>query len=89
MRSHTLQLTTTASPTAPARVLALCAQRGVDVGGIHADRLDRESAWRIELGVTVDDEAALELLICRLNRLVDVIDLRLLDEVSGPHAGRP
>jgi acetolactate synthase regulatory subunit len=73
MADHLLQVETTSSAEVPTRITRLLAQRRMRVRGLHMARRPSDDAWSIQLVVDVPDENQAELLVKRLNRLVDVI----------------
>ena len=59
----------------PSRICALLAQRVVTISGIKMSHDPVTSRWIIELVACIEDEPELELLIKRLDRLVDVLEV--------------
>jgi acetolactate synthase small subunit len=86
MAERLLLVETTSSDGVPARIAQLLAQRRVRVGSLHMARQPGSGVWSIRLVVDVTEENQAELLVKRLNRVVDVI--RVVDTaVSGPRGG--
>jgi acetolactate synthase small subunit len=81
MAERLLLVETTSSDQVPARIARLLAQRRVQVGSLHMARQPGGGAWSIRLVVDVTDENQAELLVKRLNRVVDVI--RVIDTEEG------
>jgi acetolactate synthase regulatory subunit len=73
MAERLLLVETTSSDEVPARIARLLAQRRVRVGSLHMARQPGSGVWSIQLVVDVTDENQAELLVKRLNRVVDVI----------------
>ena len=59
----------------PSRICALLAQRVVTISSIKMSHNPATSRWIIELVACIEDDADLELLVKRLDRLVDVLEV--------------
>jgi len=59
----------------PTRICGLLAQRVVTISSIQMIHDHAASQWAIQLVACVENELELELLIKRLNRLVDVLEV--------------
>ncbi|WP_033295443.1 ACT domain-containing protein [Amycolatopsis jejuensis] len=73
MPAHVLSLIATDAHAVPARVCSLLAQRRVAVDSMQISRLPGAPAWWIQLGLRPGEDRDFELLIKRMNRLVDVV----------------
>ena len=82
MADRLLLMETTSSDAVPARITQLLAQRRMRVGSLHMARRPGDGTWSIQLVVDLADESQAELLVKRLNRLVDVI--RVVDSEAEP-----
>jgi acetolactate synthase regulatory subunit len=86
MADHLLRVETTSSDQVPARITRLLAQRRVPVRSLRMARRPGDHAWSIHLIVGLTEQAEVELLVKRLNRVVDVICV-VDTAVSGPPSG--
>jgi acetolactate synthase small subunit len=81
MAERLLLVETTSSDGVPARIAHLLAQRRVRVGSLHMTRQPGSGRWSIRLVVDVAEENQAELLVKRLNRVVDVV--RVVDTAAA------
>ncbi|MGH3246884.1 MAG: ACT domain-containing protein [Trebonia sp.] len=72
MTEHSLRVETTSSDEVPARITRLLAQRRVPVRSLRMARRPGDRAWSIHLVVGLTEQTEVELLVKRLNRLIDV-----------------
>ena len=72
----------TASSKVPTRISGLLAQRQVPVIGMHMNRRPEDGSWYIQLVVDLADADEEELLVKRLDRIVDVV--RVFDPGARP-----
>lgn len=79
MAERLLRMVTLGGPSVPSRVCSLLAQRSVEFSSIQMTRETSMSGWVIQVVVHVKDEPELHLLITRLNRLVDVVNVIEVD----------
>jgi acetolactate synthase small subunit len=77
MADRLLLVETTGSDQIPTRIAGLLAQRRMQVSSLQMARLPGDGAWSVRLVVDVTDENQAELLVKRLNRIIDVV--RVID----------
>jgi acetolactate synthase I/III small subunit len=83
---HLLSVVATDTSVVPARVCGLLAQRNIAVSSIQMVKPAGGAYWCIQLVVCLGPEESVELVVKRLNRLVDVVKVV---EISGkPHHER-
>ena len=85
MADRLLLVETTSSDEIPARIIRMLTQRRTQIVSLHMARRHNGGAWFIQLVVDVTGENEIELLVKRLNRLVDVISVVDADGVPTPH----
>lgn len=73
MVEHLLSVLGTDSRTLPARVCGLLAQRNIPVSSVQMAKPVGSQHWWIQLVVCVDSTTEVQLVVNRLNRLVDVV----------------
>lgn len=92
MTERLLHIEASAAPTLPARVTGLLVQRQIPLNSLHAER-QSDGCWRVQITISIADNAALERIVKWLNRLVDVtrvVVLGPLDDVATvPPVGVP
>jgi acetolactate synthase small subunit len=81
MADRLLLVETTGSDEVPTRITRLLAQRRMQVSSLHMARRPDDRAWSVRLVVDVADENQAELLVKRLNRIIDVI--RVVDTAGS------
>lgn len=84
---HQLCMLTSDSLMIPTRVCNLLAARKISVDSVQMTKLAGSSRWWIQLVVRVAEPDDVELLVKRLNRLIDVI--KVIDITAGPNHQRP
>lgn len=75
MLERVLSLVAVGDGRVPSRICALLAQRVVTISSIQMIHDHAASQWTIQLVACVENERELELLIKRLDRLVDVLEV--------------
>jgi len=75
MMERLLRVTIANDPAAPSRICGLLAQRGVVADSIQMVRGPAAGSWIVQLVVSADNEADLNLVSQRLNRLVSVVSV--------------
>jgi acetolactate synthase regulatory subunit len=85
MADHWVRVETTSSDDVPARITRLLAQRRMRVRALHMSRRPGDDGWAIQVIVDMADHTEVELLVKRLNRLIDVI--RVVHD-AGPRLAR-
>jgi acetolactate synthase-1/3 small subunit len=75
MMERLLRVTIANDPAAPSRICGLLAQRSVVADSIQMVRGLAEGSWIVQLVVSADNEADLNLVSQRLNRLVSVVSV--------------
>jgi acetolactate synthase I/III small subunit len=74
----------TASSVVPRRITGLLAQRRMPVSSMHMSRRPEDGSWYIQLVVDLADASEVDLLVKRLNRVVDVVRV-LVPDVGPSH----
>jgi acetolactate synthase small subunit len=67
----------------PARICGLLAQRNIELRSIEMAAPDQGGFWRIQLVVTLSEPADAGLLVRRLTRLIDVVEVVDLAEIQA------
>lgn len=80
MADHLLCLDATGASELPARIMRVLIQRRVRLTSVTMSRLPDGGAWSAQLHVDAGDQAEVELLVKRLNRIVDVLRVRWMDD---------
>lgn len=86
MSVHLLSVDATGSDEVPARLTRLLAQRHVQLMCVHMTRRAQTGAWSVQLLVDLHRPTELDLLIKRLNRVIDVVRVRHLESVQDREA---
>jgi acetolactate synthase regulatory subunit len=80
---HLLCMLGTDSIRLPSSICGLLAQRNIAASSIHMTKPSGSDHWWVQLVVSVDSTAEAELVVKRLDRLVDVVNVWLCANRPG------
>ena len=85
MPDYVICLLATSATSVPSRICTLLAQRQVKLVSLQVSRSHEREGWLVQLAVTLDKPAELDLLISRLDRLIDVVAVIDAAPTSADH----